>query len=478
MSTEAAREAAPTQTLSEPAPRLLSRAHLPVVLGVLSLVTLAAFENRAVVSILPTVVHELDGWSLFGAATGAPLVTLTVAMAWSGPWTDRQGPGRVLLTGIGLFAVAQLISGSASHMGVFVAGRAVSGAAEALIDTAMTVLVARALPETLRAKVFASFAAAWILPSVLGPGVAGGIDAVVGWRAVFVAPLAIVPVSLALVRGALRGERGSFPAADAPGPETASSDGRQLRASFLLAVGLAAMTCAGPLLGDREGARVMTGLALVVGGLVVIAGTASRVLPRGTLRLHCGVPSLVALRFIVALAFTGVGGTIPLMLVQTRGVGPALAGTSLAVTGVLWAAGSWLNSTGAVQRVRPAARLRAGHASIAVGALGPVLLSLGVLGLPAGMVGWGLAALGMGLVSPTLTTEALALAPEREQGRASAAMGLASTMGVAVPTGVVGVVVAMQGAGVDGRTFALLMAACAVAALVGAGGAGRAWACD
>jgi hypothetical protein len=166
------------------------------------------------------------------------------------------------------------------------------------------------------------------------------------------------------------------------------------------------------------------------------------------------------------------------MLVQTRGVGPALAGTSLAVTGVLWAAGSWLNSTEAVQRVRPAARLRTGHALIAGGALGPVLLSLGVIELPPGMVGWGLAALGMGLVSPTLTTEALALAPEHEQGRASAALGLASTMGVAVPTGVVGAVVALQGAGVDGPTFAVLMGGSAAAALVGVAGAGRAWSCD
>jgi MFS family permease len=447
------------------------------VLGVLALVTLAAFENRAVISILPTVVHELDGWSLFGAATGAPLVTLTVAMAWSGPWTDRRGPGRALLTGIGLFVVAQLISGFASSMGVFVVGRAVSGAAEALIDTAMTVLVARALPEALRAKVFASFAAAWILPSVLGPGVAGAIDAVAGWRAVFVAPLVVVPVSLALVGGALRGRRGEARTADGPGRRTTSADARQLRASFLLAGGLAAMTFAGPLLGATDRARAVTGLALVLGGVVVIAGTATRVLPGGTFRLGCGVPSLVALRFVVALAFTGVGGTIPLMLVQTRGVGPALAGISLAVTGVLWAAGSWLNSTDTVQRIRPAARLRAGNAMIAIGGLGPVLLSLGVIELPAGMVGWGLAALGMGLVSPTLTTEALALAAEHEQGRASAALGLASTMGVAVPTGVVGAVVALQGAGVDGRTFALLMGASAAATLVGVAGAGRAWSC-
>ena len=106
--------------------RLLSREHLPVVAGIVALVTLAAFENRAVMTILPTVVRELDGWGLFGASTGASLVTFTIAMAWSGGWTDRRGPRPALLTGLAAFAVAQVISGLAPTMAVFVAGRAVT----------------------------------------------------------------------------------------------------------------------------------------------------------------------------------------------------------------------------------------------------------------------------------------------------------------------------------------------------------------
>lgn len=86
--------------------RPLDREHLPVVIGIIALVTLAAFENRAVMTILPTVVRELDGWALFGASTGAPLVTFAVAMAWSGTWTDRVGPRPVLHWGLGLFVLA------------------------------------------------------------------------------------------------------------------------------------------------------------------------------------------------------------------------------------------------------------------------------------------------------------------------------------------------------------------------------------
>ena len=52
-------------------PSLLSRAHLPFAAGAVALVTLGAFENRAVSTVLPTAARELDGLWLFGAASAA-----------------------------------------------------------------------------------------------------------------------------------------------------------------------------------------------------------------------------------------------------------------------------------------------------------------------------------------------------------------------------------------------------------------------
>ena len=89
------------------------------------------------------------------------------------------------------------------------------------------------------------------------------------------------------------------------------------------------------------------------------------------------------------------------------------------------------------------------------------------------MAGWAVAALGMGIVSPTISTEVLALAPPAEQGRVSAAQGLANSTGVALQTGLVGAVVALQGASIDGAAFASLMAVGAGLALVAAVAAGR-----
>ena len=244
--------------------------------------------------------------------------------------------------------------------------------------------------------------------------------------------------------------------------------------AIVLAAGLTAMTFSGPLV-ERPGGQRLLGLTLVGLGLLLIALTSSRVLPAGALRLARGIPSLVTLRLLVAAGFTAVGGLIPLMLVQTQGVSTAVAGISLSVTGTLWAAGSFLNSLATVQqRWADHQRLRVGFLCIAVGAAGPILIALGVFGLVPGLLGWALSALGMGIVSPTLSTALLGLAPVGEQGRVSASQGVALSTGVALQTGLVGTVIALSGASTTGTTFAALMLGGAAVAALGALAAPRA----
>ena len=254
-------------------------------------------------------------------------------MAWSGGWTDRAGPRPVLLWGMAAFVVAQVVSGLAPTMAVFVVGRAASGAAEALIDTALMVLVAQALPEALRAKIFASFAAAWILPSLLGPSLAGAIDALWGWRLVFVAPLLVVPVALVLLRPALR--RTHAGGASTSDAAATASERRRVAAALLLAAGLAVTTFSAPLLSEPD-TRVVGALVIGGGAVLVVVG-AVRALPHGMARLARGVPTVIAVRMLVSAAFTAVAGLIPLMLVQTHDASTAVAGVSLSVTGCLWA---------------------------------------------------------------------------------------------------------------------------------------------
>ena len=459
--------AAPSRSSTPSGPsrpvRLLTREHLPFAVGAVALVTLAAFENRATMTVLPTVATELDGLWLFGAAGAAPLVSFVVATVVAGAWADHRGPVPVLRAGLVVFVASQAAMALSPSMTFFTVGRFGSGVAEALMDVSLTVLLARALPEALRAKVFAAFAAAWVVPSLVGPPVAGVLTEAASWRVVFgIGVLLTLPAYL-LLRPSLR------VAVVAPQDVTAWT-GRErsaVRAGTLAAVGLAALTAGGSLLG-RAAPDPVVSAALVVAGLAVLGPATRAVLPAGTLRLARGIPALVALRGLVAAAFGTAGSLIPLMLTTVHGLGPAAAGASLTVTGLSWAAGSQLHGLDVVQRrVGPAARLRLGFALVAAGILGPALTSLEVLPVGAGLVLWGVAGLGMGVVSPTLSTQLLALSPVADQGRTTAASSLMASVAQGAAMAITGAAIAWQEPDLPGALFAVVMAASATVGLVG-----------
>src|SRR5690606_18641494 len=142
-------------------------------IGMFSLVFLAAFENMAVTTIMPLVARDLDGVPLFALAFAVPLAAGVIGMVLAGNWTDRAGPLPSLLTSAVLFVVGLLIAGTAPNMIVFIVGRFVHGIAGAAVIVPLYVIVARVYPEALRARVFAGFAAAWVIPSIVGPAIAG-----------------------------------------------------------------------------------------------------------------------------------------------------------------------------------------------------------------------------------------------------------------------------------------------------------------
>jgi MFS family permease len=449
-------------------PSLLQRAHLPFAIGAVALVTLGAFENRAVMTVLPSVADDLDGLWLFGAAAAAPLISFVVATTVAGLWSDRRGPVPVLYAGMGLFVAGELLMGLAPLMGVFVAGRLVGGLAEGLLDVGLTVLVARALPPQLRPKIFATFAAAWVLPSLLGPSVAGVIAEQVSWRAVFLVGIALlVPVWCSL-RPAL-----GAPAGRAATDHLDSADARRQSRSatqwaLLAALGLGALTAGASLV-------TRTGLPQAGGGLLLLVAVAALVpalhaiLPAGALRGAPGIPALTLLRGLLGAAFGATGGLLPLMLTEVHGYGPTEAGVSLTITGLFWAAGSQVQGLAVTQRRTSAvARLRTGFVLVAVGVAGPAMLAVGALPTWAGLGLWAAAGVGMGLSSPTISTQVLALSTPADQGRNSAATFLAPSVSQAVAYAVSGAAIAWTAPHPAGTVFGMLMGGSVVLAAVGA----------
>ena len=292
---------------------------------------------------------------------------------------------------------------------------------------AVYVLIARVYPEAMRPGAFSALSAAWILPSIVGPLVAGVITEQSSWRWVFwgVVPLAVLPViALAPV---LR--------------STASGVSTARRTRIVWAVGLGlgvvALQQAGVLLESGSGA--LAG-ALAVAGLAALLPAVHRLLPVGTLRLARGLPSVVALRGSLSGAFFAAEAFIPLMLTSYRGISTTMAGLSLTGAALGWSAGSWWQS-------RP--RLRMLRSRLVVVGASVVSIGIAVAALPAVFgatpavvtgLGWTFAGCGMGLAFTSLSVLLMDLSPRDEQGVNSAALQMSDSLGVALGVGAAGVV--------------------------------------
>ncbi|TDC54145.1 MFS transporter [Jiangella ureilytica] len=441
---------------TRPPASLFSRAHLPLAVSAVALVTLGAFENRAVGTALPTLVRDFDAVSSFGPASAAPIASFVVSLALAGLWADRSGPVPPLRAGIVTFAVAQVLVGTAGGMPQVIAGRLLSGLAEGLIDVGIMVLIARSLPEELRPRMFSLFAASWILPSVVGPFLTGIVTEGAGWRWVFLGALAVlVPVWLVL-RPVLRTVPPTTASAAVPPGESATT---VLPWALLAATTVFGLSVAG----EHLAAHPVPAVAVVLGGAAGAVIAATRLLPRGTFRVRRGLPAVVAQRVFTATAFAGVGAWLPLLLTLVHGFTATTAGISLSISGVMWALGSWLQAR---DHGYPSATvLRAGLAAMTAGLAVTALLAWPAVPPAVGLAGWALAGVGMGLASPVLSVLTLAASDAGNQGRNVGAAQVAGSLSTAAAVAVSGAAVALTSPGP--ATFAGIIVAGGVAALAG-----------
>src|SRR4051812_35567263 len=388
----------------------LSRRYRLVTIGLLGLVTLVAFEALAVSTAMPVVARELGGVRSYGLAFSLFLTMQLLGTVLAGGWSDRRGPRGPLLAGLALFVAGLLVCGLSTSFPVFLLGRVVSGAGGGFVGVALYVIVARAYPDALHPRVFGWISAAWVLPSVIGPPVAGWLAEDVTWRAVFlgVPPFAVVALVALLPRLAhLEGNPTQAPTVDA--------GERRRRALFGLALASGATLVQW---GAQEVATRPVAAVGLVAGVVLLAVSLPRLLPPGTLTLRRGLPSVIAVRALFTASFFAAETFVPLMLVQERGLRPLVAGLALTGGAVGWATGSWAQT----------GRQRLSRSTLLV--VGAVVVAAVVAALPLGVLAqmppyivaplWLLAGFGMGLGMTTTGVLVLELSPADEQGRNSA----------------------------------------------------------
>lgn len=395
--------------------------------GMLTLVTIAAFEHLGVSTAMPRMVADLDGEALYAWPFTAFLAASVMATVLSGRFCDRFGPGLALVVGPGLFLGGLVIAGIANGMPVLLAGRVLQGTGLGTQTVAIYVLVALVYPRRGRAAVFGLLAAAWVVPSLVGPTAAGIITEQVGWRWVFlgIAPFALLGVLLLMpvIRTLPAHERD-------PGAVVRKGLGV---AAVATAFGIAALTWAAQ---NPSFVTLWLGLA----GVAALVPALRVLLPRGTFTGRPGLPATVLVRGVFAGAFFGVEAYVPLTLTAVHGFSPAMSGVPLTVGAIGWASAShWQGRRSDIDRAK---LIRFGLVAlgVAVGLMALVGADWGLAWLVLPL--WLGAGTAMGLAYPSISVLSLDYAAPGDRGFVSSALQVNDMTFAAISVGLGGVMLA------------------------------------
>lgn len=438
--------------MTNPPAGILGSRYIWSTVGTFSLVFLAAFENLAVTTVMPLISAQLEGASLYALAFAGPLAVGIVGMVVGGNWSDRNGPKPTLYASVLLFVIGLLIAGTAPSMWMLVIGRLVAGLGGGAVTVALYVIVARVYPARLQPAIFGAFAAAWVVPSLVGPFVAGVVAQYTSWHWVFLGVVALVVPAVVMVWPAMRGlpkERAGAPAGTRAGAPAGASAGEAAgeaakerpawSAARIAWSVLAALAVLGIDLSADAGGWVRWVGAVVA---VIVALIALRpLMPPGAMRVAKGLPSVIVTRGLLAGAYFGAEVYVPYLLTSEYRLAPSQAGLALTAAGVAWAASSWLQGR-AGETLTHRASVRLGVVIVSVALL--ALLSATVFGWQTWTViaVWTVGGAGMGLAYPRLSVLTLAASTPLNQGFNSSAMSIADSAGAATAIAGTGIVFA------------------------------------
>ncbi|MFV0405467.1 MAG: MFS transporter [Propioniciclava sp.] len=355
-------------------------------------ITTSALMQTMLATAMPQIVTELGGDALYGWVFTAYLLGATLTLPIFGQLADRWGSRPVYLFGVGLYAVGTALTALSPTMGLLVASRTVQGlGAGALVPAALAGVARISAGRRGRGSLFGFIGIIQVVANIAGPLVGGWFTDGPGWRwsLWLVVPFAVAAAVLAVLSFTPDGELQLVPALRSVAPLEPM---RQLQAqpalrsatagAFALGVVLVSATALVPLLAQMGMGRSASEAGAVLAPLMVGVGVGSMV--GGRLVGRVGHLTILLAWLLIAL------GSVGLAIISTQ----AQAGGSLG-----WAMGSAAVVGVGIGSIQPILLIRSQEAAAAdqvaaAGALVPFARNLGGAA--------GTAALGLVVLAPDL----------------------------------------------------------------------------
>jgi MFS family permease len=414
---------------------LFDPAYRALTLGLVSIVTLVAFESLAVVTVMPEVEADLGGLAWYGWVTTAFFLGTMTGIVFAGGQADRHGLARPYVIGLVLFATGLTIAGLAPSMPVLVLGRVVQGFGAGVVPAVGYVAIGRFYPVESRPRMFAVLSTAWVVPGVLGPALSERVAAWTNWRWIFLGLLPLVLAAGAAI----------VPTMMRRGAPTRADDADEEPVPWLRR----------PMV---EALRVAAGTALIVGGLtrggwdlapMIVAGVLvglwplRRLTPQGTLVARPGLPATVLSRGMVMFAFYGADAFIPYAVTNGKDASTFAGGVAVTSATLGWTGATWIQQRHIV-RTGEAYFVRLSYLFLTIGlsviAAVSAIDSAPFWGIH---IGAAIAGFGVGLGYSAHAQATLRVAQPERYGEATASLQLCDNLGVALGAGLAGAIVAL-----------------------------------
>jgi EmrB/QacA subfamily drug resistance transporter len=174
-----------TPTRADPAGVGLRSQRGPVLIALMLSVALVALDATIIATAVPSIVHQLGGFSAFPWLFSIYLLTQAVTVPLYGKFADLRGRRPVLLFGIGVFLLGSVLCGVAWSMPTLIAFRGLQGIGAGAVLPMTVTIVGDQYSVAERAKVQGYIASVWAVASVVGPTLGGLFAQYLSWRWIF-----------------------------------------------------------------------------------------------------------------------------------------------------------------------------------------------------------------------------------------------------------------------------------------------------
>lgn len=397
---------------------------------------LASIESTVVATAMPTIVAQLGGLDIYAWVFSAYLLTSTTMIPIFGKLSDIYGRRRIYFFAVVVFMIGSALCGQAQSMAQLVLFRALQGFGAGGIQPLAFTIIGDIFTFEQRAKVQGLFSGVWGLSSLIGPLVGGFLVDYVSWHWVFYLNVPFGLLGMALMLVAWRDVN----------PRTGGSV--DYLGAALLCGGIVALMFA--LFELRTGAQLnwfVFDLSLVIAFALLIAlvfvehRAANPILPLSLFRERL-FTTAIGHGFFAGFALFGSAAFVPLFVQAVLGTSATMAGAALTPQLLSWTMASVIGTR---------LLLRFHFRRLAL--IGVTVLVAGVLMMTqvtASTPGWVLAlsmaltGIGMGLSIPLFLIAVQSTVPRQLLGTATSTVQFSRSIGGAIGTSVMGVILAIQ----------------------------------